>query len=46
MLAKDLHILSERDWLALDELHQRVGGMTWLLYKSLDAKKATAISTQ
>lgn len=42
MLAKDLHILSEKEWGALDELHRRAGGMTWLLYKSLDTKKATA----
>jgi hypothetical protein len=41
MLAKDLHILSEKEWAALDELHRTAGGMTWLLYKSLVTKKAT-----
>jgi four helix bundle protein len=41
LLARDLHILSEKEWGALDELHRRGGGMTWLLYKSLAAKKAT-----
>ena len=35
LLAKDLGILSEDQWRNLDQLHQRAGGMTWLLYKSL-----------
>ena len=35
LLAKDLGILSDKEWTGLDELHQKAGGMTWLLYKSL-----------
>jgi four helix bundle protein len=31
LLAKDLGILSEMEWVELDQLHQRAGGMTWLL---------------
>ena len=42
MLARDLKILSQEEWARLDELHRKAGGMTWLLYKSLVAKKATA----
>jgi four helix bundle protein len=44
MLARDLKILSEEDWARLDQLHQKAGGMTWLLYKSLTAKKVAPIS--
>jgi four helix bundle protein len=40
-LAKDLEILSEQDWRSLDQLHQKAGGMTWLLYKSLLSSKET-----
>jgi four helix bundle protein len=39
-LARDLGILSQEDWSKLDQLHQRAGGMTWLLYKSLLPKAA------
>ena len=46
LLAKDLKILSETQWKALDELHRRAGGMTWLLYKSLLTRKATAAMPQ
>jgi four helix bundle protein len=38
-LARDLEVLSREDWSKLDQLHQRAGGMTWLLYKSLLPKK-------
>ena len=41
-LAKDLAILSEDEWSTLDQLHQKAGGMTWLLYKSLLPQKETA----
>jgi hypothetical protein len=30
----------------LDELHRKAGGMTWLLYKSLLAKKVTTAHPQ
>ena len=40
LLAKELQILSDRDWNTLNELHERAGGMTWLLYKSLLLKKS------
>jgi four helix bundle protein len=46
LLARDLRILSQQDWAQLDEIHRRAGGMTWLLYKSLLAKKATAATPQ
>lgn len=39
MLARDLKILAQGEWLQLDELHRKAGGMTWLLYKSLLARK-------
>ena len=38
LLARDLNILSQKEWLELDELHRAAGGMTWLLYRSLLAK--------
>ncbi|MFL5532532.1 MAG: four helix bundle protein [Gemmatimonadales bacterium] len=37
-LAKDLGILSQEEWGSLEELHQRAGSMTWLLYRSLLSK--------
>ena len=43
-LARDLNILTQEEWLELDELHQKAGGITWLLYKSLLAKKITSSS--
>jgi len=46
MLARDLKILSQEDWARLDDIHRRAGCMTWLLYKSLLAKKATAAIAQ
>jgi hypothetical protein len=46
MLARDLKILAQDEWLQLDELHRKAGGMTWLLYKSLLAKKVTATHSQ
>ena len=46
MLAKDLKILSDEEWERLDQLHGKAGGMTWLLYKSLAAKKVTAANAQ
>jgi four helix bundle protein len=42
LLAKDLQIISQEEWGRIDELHRKAGGMTWLLYKSLLARKATA----
>jgi four helix bundle protein len=39
LLAKELEILSGQEWQSLDELHQRAGGITWLLYKSLLPQK-------
>ena len=41
LLARDLNILSQEDWIELDELHRAAGGMTWLLYRSLLAKVST-----
>jgi four helix bundle protein len=46
LLAKELNLISDGEWRRLDGLHQRAGGMTWLLYKSLVAKKATAIDSR
>ena len=45
MLARDLKILAQDQWLQLNELHGKAGGMTWLLYKSLFARKVTAAHT-
>jgi four helix bundle protein len=39
LLAKELEILSGQEWQSLDELYQRAGGITWLLYKSLLPQK-------
>jgi|SRR5215216_2264779 len=44
LLAKELRILSDPDWDTLNKLHERAGGMTWLLYKSLLLKKSVADS--
>jgi four helix bundle protein len=38
LLARDLKILTGEEWGRLDQFHQKAGGMTWLLYKSLSAK--------
>jgi len=46
MLTRDLKILTQKEWHGLDQLHRRAGGMTWLLYKSLLAKKVTAAPSQ
>ena len=46
MLARDLKIVSQDEWLQLDEPHRKAGGMTWLLYKSLLTKKVTAPESQ
>jgi four helix bundle protein len=46
MLARDLKILAQNEWLQLDELHRKAGGMTWLLYKSLLARKVTTAQLQ
>jgi four helix bundle protein len=46
LLAKELNLISDGEWRRLDGLHQRAGGMTWLLYKSLVAKKATVIDSR
>ena len=46
LLARDLQILKQDKWATLDELHRNAGGMTWLLYKSLLGKKATADGSQ
>jgi four helix bundle protein len=40
LLAKELGILSDEDWNRLDQLHQKAGGMTWLLYKSMLPRKS------
>lgn len=42
LLAKELGMMSHQDWANLDQLHQKAGGMTWLLYKSLLPKKSPA----
>jgi hypothetical protein len=34
-LARDLKILPDEEWRRLDQLHQKAGAMTWLLYKSM-----------
>jgi four helix bundle protein len=39
LLAKELKILTNEEWAKLDQLHQRAGGMTWLLYRSLLKRK-------
>jgi four helix bundle protein len=46
LLAKDLKILPETDWVRLEGLHRNAGGMTWLLYKSLSVKKVTAANSR
>jgi four helix bundle protein len=46
MLARDLKILAQDEWLQLEELQRKAGGMAWLLYKSLLAKKVTAAHSQ
>jgi four helix bundle protein len=46
MLARDLRILAQDQWLQLDGLHRKAGGMTWLLYKSLLAKKVNPAHSQ
>ena len=38
LLSKELGIMSEDEWGRLDQLHQKAGSMTWLLYKSLTKK--------
>src|SRR2546421_8590520 len=38
LLARDLKILADEEWGRLDQIHQKAGGMTWLLYKSLNDK--------
>jgi len=42
LLARDLKILSDEEWGRLDQIHQKAGGMTWLLYKSLNDKRVSA----
>jgi four helix bundle protein len=42
LLARDLRILSQEQWLQLDDIQRKAGGITWLLYKSLLGKKLTA----
>jgi four helix bundle protein len=39
LLARDLKILSDEEWGRLDQIHQKAGGMTWLLYKSLNGTR-------
>jgi hypothetical protein len=46
LLAKDLKILPETEWVRLDELHRNAGGMTWLLSKSRSLRKVTAANSQ
>jgi hypothetical protein len=46
MLARDLKILAQDEWLRLDGLHRKAGGMTWLLYKSLVARKVATTHPQ
>ena len=38
LLARDLKILPEETWRELDQIHQRAGGMTWLLYKAISGR--------
>ena len=38
MLARDLGLLSQDDWEALDNLRKRAGGLTWRLARSLEPK--------
>lgn len=40
-LARDLQILSKDAWDKLHQLHERAGGMTWLLYRSMWARKSS-----
>src|SRR5688572_9657313 len=44
-LARDLKILSDEEWSKLDQIQQRAGGMTWLLYKSISGGRVTAVSS-
>jgi four helix bundle protein len=46
LLARDLKILSQEQWLELDDAQRKAGGMTWLLYKSLLGKTVTAPTPQ
>ena len=41
LLARDLKILSDEEWRRLDQIHQKAGGMTWLLYKSMSSRSGT-----
>ena len=44
-LARDLKILPHEEWSRLDQLQQKAGGMTWLLYRSMgDRRIAPAVS--
>jgi four helix bundle protein len=45
LLARDLRILTQEEWARLDQLHRNAGGMTWLLYKSMLAKKDINVSS-
>ena|SRR5688500_16187041 len=42
LLARDLKMLSPEQWQELNAQQGKVGGMTWLLYKSLLAKRIAA----
>jgi hypothetical protein len=44
MLARDLGILSNEEWSRINQMHQKAGGMTWLLYKSMTRKTITVSS--
>ncbi len=46
LLAKDLKMLPDGEWERLNQLHGKAGGMTWLLYKSLAAKRVLAANPQ
>jgi four helix bundle protein len=46
MLARDLEILGQNEWLQLNELQGKAGGVTWLLYRSMLERKVTAAHTQ
>ena len=44
-LARDLKILSHEEWNRLDQLQQKAGDMTWLLYKSMSNGRVARVTS-
>ena len=45
LLARDLKILPDEKWRELDQIHQKAGGMTWLLYKAISGRRDTVATS-